>query len=117
MRGPHMLHEPPERLRCLAGYDVRGRPVERIEKADSGGVVGCISMVGVEVAEGRKGGRLPGIGEGIEIIGWNTSSSLGVERGDLEIGRRRTRRARDVRSAVRSLEAGGTQKPGAADRF
>jgi hypothetical protein len=48
-----MLHKPSERLRCHAGDDVRGRSVERIEKADAGGVAGRVRVVRVEIAKGR----------------------------------------------------------------
>ena len=92
-----MLHEPSERLRGLAGDDVRSRPIERIEKPDAGGVAGGVSVVRVEIAKGREGRRSPGIREGIEIIGCAAATGIGIERSKLEVGWRRARRTRDIR--------------------
>src|SRR6516225_10920114 len=92
-----MLHEPSERLRGLAGHDVRSHPIERIEKPDAGGVAGRVSVGRVEIAKGREGRRSPGIREGIEIIGCAAATGIGIERSKLEIGWCRARRTRDIR--------------------
>ena len=70
--------------------------IERIETTDAAG--GRVSKRAGEITEGRKGRRLAsGIEELIEIIvGCAAPSGAGVERGELEIGRRRTRCARDI---------------------
>src|SRR5262252_2466860 len=91
-----MLHKSSKRLRCRAGDDIRSRSIERIEKADAGGVAGRVRVVRVKIAKGREGRRPPGIREGIEIIGRAAAAGIGIERSELEIGRRRARRARDI---------------------
>src|SRR6516225_11875621 len=91
-----MLDKSSERLRCHAGDDVRGRSIERIEKADAGGVAGGVRVVRVEIAKVRKCRRPPGIRKGIEIIGRAAAAGMGIERSELEIGRRRARRSRDI---------------------
>src|SRR6516164_8123929 len=118
-----MLHKPSERLRCRAGDDVRGRSVERVEKADAGGVAGRVSVVRVEIAKGREGRCPASICEGIEMIGRAAAAGIWIERSELEIGRRRACRARDIGYiAASGIQIRGeailaAQQPFAVDRF
>jgi hypothetical protein len=118
-----VLNEPSEGLCCRAAHYVQGRPVKWIEKADAGGVAGGVGVVRVEIAKGRKGRRPPGICEGIEIIGRAAAAAIGIERSELEIGRRRTRRARDIGYiAARGIQIrretiSAVQQPFAVNRF
>src|SRR5262249_48026333 len=57
--GAVVLHEPAKRLRCRAAYDVRCRSVERIEKADAGGVAAASAWFGSKSPKVVKAAVLP----------------------------------------------------------
>src|SRR6516225_5168694 len=63
-----MLDEPPERLRDAVGHDVYRGPVERIKKADPGGITRRVRVIWVKVPKHCKGRRPPRTVDSVEVI-------------------------------------------------